>query len=104
MTRGFILTEKPVARIMSEEWTPVVKNKHAKVHAVWNEVTLKLQESGDLRRRMDMEVKVFDEAVAFRYHLYDDHRLVTREISQEVTGFRLPDGANAWVADYENHV
>ena len=64
----------------------------------------KLQESGDLRRKMDLEVKVFDGGAAFRYHLYDDHRLVTREISQEMTGFRLPDGAHAWVADYEGHV
>lgn len=104
MTGGFVLTEKPVAGIMREEWTPVVKNKHAKVNSVWNGATLKLQETGDLRRKMDIEVKVFDEAVAFRYHLYDDHRLVTREISQEMTGFCLPDGAHAWVADYEGHV
>ena len=100
MTSGFVLTEKPAARIMTEEWTPVVKNKHAKVHSIWNEATFKLQESGDLRRKMDLEVKVFDGGAAFRYHLYDDHRLVTREISREMTGFRLPDGAHAWVADY----
>lgn len=104
MTGGFTLTEKPTSRYMSEEWIPVVKNKHDKVHSAWNETTLKLQETGGLRRKMDMEVKVFDGGVAFRYHLYDDHRLVTREISQEMTGFCLPDGAHAWVADYEGHV
>ena len=104
MKGGFVLTERPSVRIMTEEWTPVVKNKHAKVRSVWNEATFKLQESGDLRRKMDLEVKVFDGGAAFRYHLYDDHRLVTREISQEMTGFRLPDGAHAWVADYEGHV
>ena len=104
MTGGFVLTETPTARIMSEEWIPVVKNKHAKVHSVWNEATLKLQESGELRRKMDLDVKVFDGGIAFRYHLYDDHRLVTREISQEVTGFCLPDGAYTWIADYEGHV
>ena len=30
MTGGFALTEKTAVRIMREEWTPVVKNKHAK--------------------------------------------------------------------------
>ena len=104
MIRGFVLTEQPNIRIMSEEWIPVVKNKHDKVHSVWNEVTLKLQEKGNLRRKMDIEVKVFNGGAAFRYHLYDDHRLVTREISQEKTGFCLPEGTHAWVADYEGHV
>lgn len=75
MIGGFVLTEQPNVRIKSEEWIPVVKNKHDKVHSVWNEATLKLQEKGDLRRKMDIEVKVFNGGAAFRYHLYDDHRL-----------------------------
>ena len=87
-----------------ETWRPVVKNKHAVVNAKWNGKRLQLQEKGGDRRRMDLEVKVFDDGVAFRYHLYDDHRLTTRQVSRELTGFNLPASASAWVADYQNHV
>ena len=87
-----------------ERWFPVVKNKHDVVDARWNGSLLQLQEAGGDRRKMNLEVKVFDDGVAFRYHLYDDHRLTTRLISRELTGFCLPASASAWVADYQSHV
>ena len=104
MGDSLILTAKPEIKPDQEQWTPVVKNKHAKVNARWNATTLTLQEQGGNRRKMNLEIRVFDEGVAFRYHLFDDHRLVTREITRELTAFNLPATAQAWVADYENHV
>lgn len=101
---SLILTNKPDVKHGQEKWTPVVKNKHSEVSAEWNETILKFQEQGGNRRKMDLEVRVLNEGVAFRYHLYDDHRLVTREISRELTGFRIPETASAWIADCQSHV
>ena len=104
MTGRFSPLNQPEIRRSEEHWTPVVRNRHAAVSAVWNEATLSLVEPEGARRRMDLEIRVFDDAVAFRYHLFGNERLTPREISRECTGFRLPGSAPAWVADYGSHV
>ncbi len=104
LTGGLKLLDQPEIRRAEEHWTPVVQNRHARVDAVWNEATLCLQEPDGERRKMDLEIKVFDEGVAFRYRLSGNARLTSREISRECTGFRVPGAASAWVADYERHV
>lgn len=100
MGDSLVLIGQPEVKSGHDHWIPVVKNKHAEVDMMWNEATLQLQEQGGERRRMDLQVKVFNEGVAFRYHLYDDHRLVPREITKELTGFYLPEIASAYVANY----
>ncbi len=84
-----------------EHWTPVVCNRHSQVAMRWNEAVVQMCETTPLRRRMDLEVRAFDEGVAFRYHLYANERLNAREIVREQTQFALPQSAKAYVAEYQ---
>jgi len=83
-----------------ESWTPVVRNRHAHVHMQWNQAVARLREKGALKRKMDVEIRVFNEGVAFRYHLYGNETLRTRQVTEELTQFAVPASSHAYVAEY----
>ena len=100
MTVGFSLISPARIESRSDHWQPVVRNRHSEINLHWNEATLRLQESDGDRRRMDIEIRVFDEGTAFRYTLYGAARLGDRRITRELTGYRIPESSSAWAAIY----
>lgn len=103
MKNDFQLINKPEIKSASEEWTPIVRNKHEKVNISWNEIQLNLKEKNDDKRRMDIEVRVYDDGVAFRYTLFGNMRPGNRKITRELTGFSIPSPAKGWIAEYQPH-
>lgn len=103
MNGGFTIVNHPVTESKSENWEPVVKNRHAKVSQTWNEQTLELREKSGDCRRMDFTVRVFNDGVAFRYTLYGGNRPGNRKITRELTGFTLPVSSKAWMAKYKRN-
>lgn len=101
MRSGFTLLNKPVSTLKNDSWTPVVKNKHARIDVQWNETHIALEEKEGERRRMDLYFRAYDNGVAFRYKLYGSKTIGNRAISRELTGFSVPTHAQAWVAEYE---
>ena len=99
MQANLDLIEPPtVAEGLVDEWTPVVRNKHAHIRLVYNEAVLKLQESKGERRRMDLTVRLYADGAAFRYTLYGRNRPEERLITDELTEYRVPETSFAWVA------
>ena len=96
----FTLVGPARIKTATDHWHPVVKNRHEDVFLAWNETTLQLIEAGGDRRRMDIEVRVFNGGTAFRYTLYGAARIGNRQIIRELTGFRIPSTASAWAAIY----
>ncbi len=88
-----------------EDWTPVVRNKHAQCHVPYNELTLNLKEKDGKCRRMDVAFRVMNDGVAFRYTLYGIPVLGNREIIKELTGYAVPEHSSLWIPDfaYEDH-
>lgn len=88
-----------------EDWTPVVRNKHAQCHVPYNELTLNLKEKDGKCRRMDVAFRVMNDGVAFRYTLYGIPVLGNREITKELTGYAVPENSSLWIPDfaYEDH-
>lgn len=101
MQSGFSLLNTPKSSLRRDSWTPVVKNKHARIDVEWNEIHLDLVEKEGERRKMDLFFRAYDNGVAFRYRLYGSKTIGNRSISCELTGFSLPAHAQAWVAEYE---
>lgn len=96
----FTLVSPARVKTATDHWRPVVKNRHDDIFLAWNEATLQLIESEGDRRRMDVEVRVFNGGAAFRYTLYGAARVGDRKITRELTGFRIPSTASAWAAIY----
>ena len=84
-----------------ETWTPVVRNKHAECAVPYSEITLKLKEKANERRRMDVTFRVMNDGVAFRYTLYGNGVIGDRKITKELTGFRVPKESSLWIPDFE---
>lgn len=103
MTGNFEIVNTPTVSSKTEQWTPVVRNRHASVNAKWNEETIEFQEKNGKRRRMDLIVKVFDDGLAFRYTLYGNEKPGARQITNELTGFTLPSESKAWMAKYKRN-
>ncbi|WP_316799804.1 glycoside hydrolase family 97 protein [Pedobacter frigidisoli] len=88
---------------VNESWNPVIKSKHELVKNHYKEVVFKMIERSDLKRKLDLEIRVFDDGVAFRYRLYRSGIIGSREITSELTTYSLPAEAKAWVADYKSY-
>lgn len=103
MDGNFRLLDTPEQAHRTEEWKPVVQNKHEHVSVQWNEVQLNLQEkAGDLRT-MGISLRVYNDAVAFRYQLYGGRAVGDRKVTRELTSFTIPATSKAWVADYKHY-
>ena len=100
MDGNFEVLETPRVEPGVEEWTPVVRAKHAHCRVEYNSLVLKLREKGGDFRRMDVALRVMDDAVSFRYTLYGSRRFDYRRISRELTGFAFPSKASAWMSNF----
>jgi len=83
-----------------EEWTPVVKNKHAHIVVPYNELKIYLQEKGGEMRRMDVTFRAMNDGIAFRYTLYGNGIIGNRSITKELTGYRVPEGSSIWIPQH----
>lgn len=97
MTGNFRVRNTPQVTSHIEQWTPVVRNKHAEVAVPYNAVTLDLQERDGQYRRMGLEFRVMDDGVAFRYTLYGIPVLGNRQILREATTYAIPHGSDLWI-------
>lgn len=99
MLGGFVVCTNPVVESKIEAWDPVVRNKYAHVEVPYNGMVMQLQEPTRQYRRMDVEWRVMNDGVAFRYTLYGSTMLGNRQVTREVTGFNVPAQSSLWVPD-----
>ena len=100
MAGPFAVLGAPSVQPHVEAWKPVVANKHSDISVASNNLTLNLKESGVEGRRMDLEFRVMDDGVAFRYTLYPITRVGDRMIQRELTEFAVPAGTEGWMTEY----
>lgn len=97
MGKQLALIQTPIIEQKTDSWKPVVANKHSFISLMFNETTLMLQEKGGECRRMDVNVRAYNDGIAFRYQLFAGRTIGDREITREVTGFAVDKNAYAWV-------
>ena len=83
-----------------EAWTPVVRNKHAQCNVPYRELTLQLKEKDGDYRRMDVTFRVMNDGVAFRYTLFGTPVLGNRQITSELTAYKVPDSSHLWIPKF----
>lgn len=92
---GFTLSE--VSRLQKDTvWKPVY-GERSLVTDHYTEMTITLLQYKDEHRKLQLQVRAYNEGVAFRYVL-PEHPLGGRDISikSELTEFAMPEGTKAW--------
>ncbi|MDH6343072.1 alpha-glucosidase [Parabacteroides sp. PFB2-12] len=77
---------------VDQNWTPVY-GERAIVKEHYNSCLINLSLDGNRRGRLQLEVRAYDEGVAFRYVFPGGEYL---HITDEYTEFTLPEGSMAW--------
>ncbi|MBD3349646.1 MAG: glycoside hydrolase family 97 protein [Candidatus Eisenbacteria bacterium] len=91
-------------RSFDEVWRPVWgKASEARNH--YNELEVRLRESGPPGRELSIVFRAFDDGVAFRYRVPRQTGLPAVEIADELTEFRFAGDHTTWSirADYESY-
>jgi len=113
---GFILEDGPAftrnlkcrdqnKKIVNETFQlPFGKRKI--IRNIYNSLDVSLQEKNHLRRNIQLEIRAFDDAVAFRYQFPEQEGTDTIKIMEESTHFLFPTNPTAWFLswpDYANN-
>lgn len=85
-----------------DETYPLIAGKTStgRDHCIQN--TIRLEERDEPRRKVDVIVRAYDDAVAFRYTLPDQPGLADFAIESEDSTFALPADATAWCLSLKN--
>ncbi|WP_216848911.1 glycoside hydrolase family 97 protein [Pedobacter sp. L105] len=102
MGTDLLLTDQKEQEV-KENWVPVIKSKHAVINDYYKSIQLFFIEKAGLRRKMDMELRAYNDGIAFRYHLYPTERIGNRNLTKELTGFNFAGDPKAWIADYKKY-
>ena len=78
--------------IVNEIWKPVY-GERAVVKNHYKSCIINITHAPELRNKMQLEIRAYDEGVAFRYNFPGDEYL---HIADEYTQYTLPEGTKAW--------
>lgn len=103
---GFILKEVPnladnfeiigtTTDSKDETWQPVWGEENVIVNN-YNELRVRLRQKDELKRRMDVVFRVFDDGIGFRYEFPRQENLQDFVILEELTEFAMPADHEAW--------
>lgn len=81
----------------------LVAGKTSAVHDPYNSLTLQLQESSSSGRVFDIEARVYNSGLAFRYRVPAQPALSRYQLTQEDTEFRPVMDADAWALRLPNY-
>lgn len=86
----------------SDDYT-LLAGKVSAVHDKYNSLTVHASEGAGTKREFDVEARVYNGAVAFRYHVPQQAGLSRFQLTQEDTEFRPVTDATAWALRLPNY-
>lgn len=87
-----------------ETWTPVW-GAFSRVRNHFNGMTVHLREKSEPHRKLDIEFRVFNDGIGFRYHFPEQGEWEEFEIISEETEFRFARDHTCWwqIANYDSY-
>lgn len=73
------------------------------VHDAYNSLMVHAVESAGAGRQLDIEARVYNDGIAFRYHVPQQAGLARYQLKQEDTKFRPVKDASAWALELPNY-
>lgn len=81
----------------------LLTGKASEVRDAYNNLTLDVSEGAEAGRKFSIEARVYNNAVAFRYHVPEQPGLSRYQLTQEDTEFRPVTDAMAWTLRLPNY-
>ena len=81
----------------------LLAGKVSAVHDPYNSITVEVQESGSSARTFEIQARVYNSGLAFRYHVPEQSALSRYRLTQEDTEFRPVMDADAWALRLPNY-
>ena len=81
----------------------LIAGKASAIHDAYNSLTVHAAESASPGRNFDIEARVYNGAIAFRYHVPQQAALSRYQLTQEDTEFRPVMDAFAWALRLPNY-
>lgn len=76
-------------------WTPLY-GERSTVKDRYNSATLHMSRKDKSDYRLDVEVRAYDEGVAFRYFFPEHPAAIFHKVVKDLTDYTFPDGTKAW--------
>lgn len=87
---------------VDETWNPILKT-HKQVRNHFNQLTLEMEEIRFPGRKMNLEFRVFNDGIAFRYLLPELNSKPELQLTSENSTFHFAADYHAWMADYRTY-
>lgn len=84
-----------VSSSKDETWTPIW-GEESEIRNHYNELKICLQERSNLKRKMNIIFRVFDDGFGFRYEFPEQENLKEFAIMDEITEFAMRDNHTTW--------
>lgn len=81
------------------EWEPLY-GERSKVKDKWNGATIHMSRKDPSQYRLDVEIRAYDEGVAFRYFFPEHPAAIFHKVVDDMTTYTLPEGTFAWAAEW----
>jgi alpha-glucosidase len=99
---GTNVTIENASRSAQDSTYRLVTGKTSLVRDYYNSLRLELGETEGMRRRMTIEARAYDDAVAFRYVVPEQRTVRDFELTKETTEFRISKDATTYALELPN--
>lgn len=80
-------------------WSPLY-GERSEVRDKYNQATLHMSRKDKSNYRLDVEVRAYDEGIAFRYFFPEHPAAIFHKVVDDLTDFTLPEGTMAWSEEW----
>lgn len=80
-------------------WHPLY-GERSTVRDRYNSATLHLSKKDASKYRLDVEVRAYDEGIAFRYYFPEHPAAVFHKVTEDLTSYTFPPGVKAWAEEW----
>ncbi|WP_066220202.1 glycoside hydrolase family 97 protein [Formosa haliotis] len=80
---------------VNKDWYPTF-GERCEIKNHYNELILSFEQKASANYKMNIEVKAFNEGIAFRYYFLDNPTGIYYRVTEENTEFTFPQGTKAW--------
>ena len=80
-------------------WTPLY-GERSRVRDRYNQATLHMSRKDKSDYRLDVQVRAYDEGIAFRYFFPEHPAAIFHKVVDDLTDYRFPSGTMAWSEEW----